>query len=526
MSNDTTEHFELTLDGLKLRCQNDKVEIKVDEAGVPPTRVIASLSRVRLKVTFPDAIIQAIKNPGQWFTISTDPVPPELIVEIDEDKLAAYATYLPGFCTFQLTPQELLDSIRSNGIVGVEIDVAKDVLEHPLQRVMIAKGLPPEKGQDAQLAWVYQRPVEIDQDQSHIDFRELMSKWDYVSAGTVLVEKTPATKGKPGFTVTGQTLTAKDGMDIDLRRIAGRGTEVTDDGLRIVAKSDGVVIREGNRISVSSILNVSGDVDYHTGNIEGVVETVQIFGTVREGFSVNSKVNIHVHGVVEGAKLVAGQNIKVDGVVAGNGKALLEAGNAVIARQLIHATVKAPLVVAETGVLFSKVECRDLYLVHPKARVSGATIRAEHIVVAPIVGNDLAERVELQIVEPEKLTAEYKRVVEAISAKKARLRELEALTKKSPSMAKLYDEEIAILERDTDRLNEHLKDLLNQRQEELKKARIFIKEKLYPNVEIRFGAASYLVRSELSYVLFVYENGEIRFYPYTSPPPIPRVVMK
>jgi len=121
--------------------------------------------------------------------------------------------------------------------------------------------------------------------------------------------------------VKGRIIAVKDGRDIDLRKMAGKNTLVTEDGLKIVAKTDGVVVKEGTRVSVISQLVISGDVDYHTGNIEDFVEAVQIMGTVREGFKVKAKTSIQVHGVVEGAQLEAGQNIKIDGVVAGNDKA-------------------------------------------------------------------------------------------------------------------------------------------------------------------------------------------------------------
>jgi len=64
---------------------------------------------------------------------------------------------------------------------------------------------------------------------------------------------------------------------------------VTEDGLKIIAKIDGVVVKEGTRVSIISQLIVSGDVDYHTGNIEDFVDAVQIMGTVREGFKVKAK---------------------------------------------------------------------------------------------------------------------------------------------------------------------------------------------------------------------------------------------
>jgi len=75
--------------------------------------------------------------------------------------------------------------------------------------------------------------------------------------------------------VKGRIIAAKDGRDIDLRKMAGKNTLVTEDGLKIIAKIDGVVVKEGTRVSIISQLIVSGDVDYHTGNIEDFVDAVK-----------------------------------------------------------------------------------------------------------------------------------------------------------------------------------------------------------------------------------------------------------
>ena len=513
-------------DGVAVRCGEQGIELCMEESGMSPTKVLSTLMEMRINVEKPEVIVDAIKNPGSWVVITKEPTIPDVMIEITDDEMEAYATYLPGFCSFQLSEEEILKLLKDKSLELISDDVAKMLLHAPLERILVAKGVPPVDGEDASLEWVYQKPVNpVAEDAQYVDFKEIISKWDYVTAGTVLVEKNPPQRGTPGKTVKGRIIAAKDGRDIDLRKMAGKNTLVTEDGLKIIAKIDGVVVKEGTRVSIISQLIVSGDVDYHTGNIEDFVEAVQIMGTVREGFKVKAKTSIQVHGVVEGAQLEAGQNIKIDGVVAGNDKAVLVAGNAVMARQITKARVQAPIVIAESGVLFSHVECTDLYLTHSKARIAGSTVVAERFIVAPNVGNDLAERVVLQITAPKSLNQEYEYVVRILSEKRKEYNEIQELAKKSPTMLKLYEEKMAMVATEIETLDERIKELLTRIQDSLKKARIFVREIVYPNVEIRFGSSVYLVRNELSFVTFVFEDGQVKFYPFSSPPPIPRVII-
>ena len=513
-------------DGIAVRCSEQGIELCVEEQGITPTRIFNTLLEMRVNVEKPEVIVDAVKNPGTWVEISKQPTVPDVMIEISDDEMEAYATYLPGFCSFQLSEEEILKLLKEKGLELMSDDVAKMLLRAPLERILVAKGTPPVDGEDASLEWVYQKPVDpIAEDAQYVDFKDIISKWDYVTAGTVLVEKKPAQKGSPGKTVKGRIIPGKDGRDIDLRKMAGKNTSVTEDGLKIVAKIDGVVVKEGTRVSVVSQLVISGDVDYHTGNIEDFVDAVQIMGTVREGFKVKAKTSIQVHGVVEGAYLEAGQNIKIDGVVAGNDKAILVAGNAVMARQITKAKVTASIVIAESGVLFSHIQCTDLYLTHSKARIAGSTILAERYIVAPNVGNDLAERVVLQITGPQDITEEYEQKARILAEKRKEYNELTELAKKSPTMLKLYEEKMVMLAEEIETLDGRIRELLLAMQESLKKARIFVRETVYPNVEVRFGSSVYLVRNELSFVTFVFEDGQVKFYPFSSPPPIPRVII-
>jgi uncharacterized protein (DUF342 family) len=517
--------FVVKKEDMSLRYTTEAIEIMVESANVSPNKVLALLSQLRIKADSPDLIIEAVRKNGEWVAISREPLPASLEIEVTPDEMEAYATYYPAFKMPQLTPEEILKTLRENEL-EISIDnVAQLVLSNPFEKVIVAKGIEPIDGKDASLEWVYQQSICSEWDQeNHIDFKEIITKWDYVKAGAVLVKKIPSQKGKAGKSVRGRILAAKDGRDIDLRKIAGKNIFITEDNLTIVAKIDGIVQKEGTRISVVSQLVVDSDVDFHTGNIENFIEAVQINGTVREGFKVRAKTSIQVHGAVEGSYLEAGQNIKIDGIVAGNNKAQLVSGNAVIARQIVKSTVKAPLVIVETGIFFSQIQCGDLYVTHPKAKISGSTISAERYIVSPNVGNELAERVVLQITGPQCLEAEYKQLTQQMAETRAAYNELAETVKKAPSMSKLYEERMAVLSNQMFELDQNIKDILTKKQEALKKARIFVRDTVYPNVEIQFGASVYLVRSELTYVTFVFEGGQVKFYPYTAPPPIPRVI--
>ncbi|GAU07972.1 FapA family protein [Desulfoplanes formicivorans] len=105
------------------------------------------------------------------------------------------------------------------------------------------------------------------------------------------------------------------------------------------AGADGYVFYLDGTINVKKVLNVRGDVDYHTGDIRFVSDII-IHGSVRSGFRVRAE-NIRVHGNVNGATILANRALQVDGGIKGAGKADIRAKRMFKARFCENAFVRS-----------------------------------------------------------------------------------------------------------------------------------------------------------------------------------------
>ncbi len=99
-----------------------------------------------------------------------------------------------------------------------------------------------------------------------------------------------------------------------MRYYAEEGGEVISDNQTQVVRNR---TQRRLRLSVSQVVNVDGDVDYSTGNIDFSGDVV-IRGSVQSLFSVRAEGSIHISGYIEdGAVVSAGKDIMVGGGVLG-----------------------------------------------------------------------------------------------------------------------------------------------------------------------------------------------------------------
>ena len=86
----------------------------------------------------------------------------------------------------------------------------------------------------------------------------------------------------------------------------GRNIVYSEDRDRLLAACEGNLTFRSGRFHVENVFTVSGNVDNSVGNIN-FTGSVVIHGDVLEGYSVKAKGDITVMGIVEGARLSAGE---------------------------------------------------------------------------------------------------------------------------------------------------------------------------------------------------------------------------
>lgn len=456
-----------------------------------------------------------------------------LRVEVSQDEMQAflYIEGLEGGCYPSFG--QAMEALRGSGVVfGIDEGEVRKLLASPVPGGYreVARGIAPVNGTEAVIRWDVEltsiaRPAEtVD---GHVDYRNL-NVVQSVTQGQVLCQKTPATKGSPGMTVTGRNVEPKAGKDTPLP-LSGKNVAVDGTGLKLLAGCSGHVVLNGNRLSVVRVYEISRDVDFSTGDID-FLGTVLIRGSVRPGFSVRAEEDIEVEGYVDCGFLSAGRNVTVRNGVQGGGKGNVDAAGTVKARFIENARVKAGKDIAVNDyIMHSHVTAGSkVQVTGSKGTIVGGLLRAGQEVSATIIGSELAAATRIEVGVSPELREELLTTASALLRSEKDLEHARAATnilKEIEQSGKLVDTEKkeALLRviRNRFRLEGEREALLQRKvelEEELaacRNGRVRASETIFPGVKVTVGQASYAVIDELSRVsLTVDPEGEIVLGPY------------
>lgn len=269
---------------------------------------------------------------------------PELQLEISPDGLEAHLTikcgrvleYVPADQGPQFnlmleaearirevippTKEMALDLINRKGVrFGINYPYLKEIFDQPVEgSYLVARGRPPRPGEPDRVEYFFALSpfVEKDGDRGEpFDFREIR-QLQSVEAGDCLAVLRRGTPGEPGNTVRGDVILPPKQESIEL--IAGPGTRLLDEGLRVVATTSGLPTARVSRnrvvFSVQPVFVHEGDLTPQDQNIR-FRGNVHIKGNVGEGMTVEAAENVLVAGTVNQAKIAAVGHLQVGGNV-------------------------------------------------------------------------------------------------------------------------------------------------------------------------------------------------------------------
>ncbi len=178
------------------------------------------------------------------------------------------------------------------------------------QRYLVAEGTPAVEARDGEfeLAEEYRAESHEWNEDEQADYY-VMNSILTIEAGRVIGVIVPPREGSTGCDVYGNEVPPlrKKGMPI----ILGNGLRLVDEESRqVVTEIAGYLERDGVTVYMSDVLTIPRDVDFHTGNIDSVVN-VHIRGGVKPNFSVRSAGAIAIDKDVESARLEAGGDIEI-----------------------------------------------------------------------------------------------------------------------------------------------------------------------------------------------------------------------
>jgi uncharacterized protein (DUF342 family) len=269
----------------------------------------------------------------------------------------------------------------------------------PPVRGVVALATLPVHGKDGSVEWklaqpdhpVAQDPQANSGDQPHNYYED--SIYTTVDKGVTVGILREPTYGIDGRDVQGKTIQARDGKPFDLQFDESLFRDAKG---QLITQAQGVLIRSNNSVCVRKLIEVSGYVDFSTGNIDFSGDVIVNEG-VRDCFIVKAEGNVTVKGLIEAATIITGGNLYAHGGMAGRERGTVDIGTDLHAKYLdnIQGTVGGNLCVEREAIncdltVLGEVDSQSGSLI-------GGKLTARGKVVLDAIGSDADVRSDLVI---------------------------------------------------------------------------------------------------------------------------------
>ncbi|TQR13772.1 DUF342 domain-containing protein [Psychrobacillus soli] len=265
---------------------------------------------------------------------------------------------------------------------------------------IVAKGLPPQKGEDAKVTYLNQAEKKpLVKDDGKADFFD-MNFIVEIKEGSWLGEKTPPQKGVEGINIFGETVPAELGDDVPLKYDMKSAYEVEEGGKTVLrSKTKGVIGEVNGVLSVQKHLVIDGDVGLETGNLtfDG---SIQVKGTVMAGYSVIASGDVSIEGKegVNAAELIKSTegDVFIKGGIFGRSVTKVEAHKNIYIKHANECTLEAKEnIYIGFYTLGSTIAANQIFLDERKGKIIGGKMMAINSITAAYSGNSLERKTEL-----------------------------------------------------------------------------------------------------------------------------------
>jgi len=330
-------------------------------------------------------------------------------ISVSQDEMTATGDFFPpsegeGFTGFEegrpieLEAVELI--VRTKGIVtGILWDSISEAIfkcnteRVPVNDVIIARGKQPKNEIPAHLEIeknLLEDPGKADTKRLRIDYREI-SPFVLVEKGDVLARIVPKVPGTLGETVTGKSVPFKT----EKIKIVKPGKNVILDKGYARASCNGRFIVTEEGFFVSEVLEIQGDVDYHTGNIDFPGDVI-IYGTVKDGFKVKSGGSVYCQRTLDASEVICRGDLIVNHGIIGKKKGVVKVNGKITAKFIENCYVEAGgSITVSTSILNSIVHSLGEIIMGEKGIVVGGKLFAQNGVKAAQIGTRVGPKTEI-----------------------------------------------------------------------------------------------------------------------------------
>jgi uncharacterized protein len=305
---------------------------------------------------------------------------------------------------------------------------------------IIANGKMARQSRDASI----QEKVKVDPDVKPVMGKD--GKADYknvdnihqVKKGDVIAVKIPIELGEPGYDIFGKPLPIVPGVDIQFK--VGQNTEISSDGLQLIATTGGYLYHLNDAIHVGVIFIHKGDVDFNSGNLHYQGD-IQVMGNIMTGFTVEAEGSILIEGTVDSGEVISHQgSVIIKSSIFGHGKGRIEAKKdiSIFAAQDMDFKCENGTLTVEKGLRNCMVLANEVQASKSGCTVIGGEIKAFGQVTIGALGGEgchttirfldkVAEAAKERLKQIEKLQANLQPKLDPVET---RLRGMKAMTAK------------------------------------------------------------------------------------------------
>ncbi|NTV89082.1 MAG: DUF342 domain-containing protein [Clostridiales bacterium] len=456
--------------------------------------------RVTSIMTIRNALVNAPRPPEKFGEMKE-----RICIELSEDELKAYVTLsvtadeLEGSKKDDLFT-EILRKLKEKGIAfGINTSLLLNNLTNNT-KMTVAEGIPAIDGTDSviEMYKISDIKPEVKED-GNVDHYEL-NLINRVNAGDWLGERSEPSNGRQGKTVRGAVIHPRKGKLLPL--VYDKKTvreEFKNDKTYLYAINAGAVHYEGDRIGVSNHLEISGNIDFKTGNVD-FDGFLTVKGTIEDNFSVIASRDIEIlgdFGLGSVKDIVSREgNIYIKGGIAGKNKAVIRSKKNIYTKFVSDTTI-----ICEGSVhigfycLNSSIKAKEVILDSAKGQIIGGDIQAEYKVVSSFIGAASEKRTLINVAgfSRESLKRYYEKLCVEVEAQKAEMAKAKQEVGVYTGISDLTREQMATYEKIKDSYFE-IKDKVKQLEEERKNQLNYLKtlgegeitvlKKVFPNTQI------------------------------------------
>jgi uncharacterized protein (DUF342 family) len=354
-------------------------------------------------------------------------------IKISKGDMAAELSLTPPQGGTSASEQDVVHALSEAGVTfGIDsAAIAQACAFGSCQGLVVASGVAAVNGVDTifeeLIPKITKRGARLDEN-GRIDYRE-HSSVIVVHAGALLMRRIAATVGFDGYTVRARVLPAKHGRDrpFTLKLV---GSEVASDDPNVMkAAISGQPVRVDGGVMVEPVLHLA-NVNMASGNIH-FDGTVDVAGEVSHDMKIEASGDIVVAGLVDGAVLRSGGDIRVASGVIANAK--LYARGSVVARFAQSSQIEARgLIALSEMALECELDSLDQIIIgsdSPKrGRLRGGVTNAMMLLSVPLLGAAQGAVTRVVMGVNLKLEARHKALLLRINQERANEAKLEKLS--------------------------------------------------------------------------------------------------